>query len=151
MSEIPGDTGTAEDAALTRAARSGDVSALALLLERHRPAIRAVALSLLGPGPDVDDVMQEAALVALRRIVDVRDPEAVGPWLRMVVRNSCCGPPGASSPWRRFRCRLPAAEADAVCHHAAITCTRTHPAGLPLSANPLVNTVGTTGFEPATP
>jgi RNA polymerase sigma-70 factor (ECF subfamily) len=37
----------------------------------------------------VDDVMQEAALVALRRIVDVRDPEAVEPWLRMVVRNSC--------------------------------------------------------------
>jgi RNA polymerase sigma factor (sigma-70 family) len=62
---------------------------LALLLERQRPGMRAVALSLLGPGPDVDDVMQDAALVALRRIVDVRDPEAVGPWLRMIVRNSC--------------------------------------------------------------
>ncbi|MEV4429522.1 sigma-70 family RNA polymerase sigma factor [Streptomyces sp. NPDC049602] len=24
-----------------------------------------------------------------RRIVDVRDPEAVGPWLRRVVRNTC--------------------------------------------------------------
>ncbi|MBG7702879.1 sigma-70 family RNA polymerase sigma factor [Streptomyces sp. MC1] len=83
------DAGTWEDAALTRAAQAGDVSALALLLERHRPRMRAVALSLLGPGPDVDDVMQEAALVALRRIVDVRDPEAVGPWLRMVVRNHC--------------------------------------------------------------
>ncbi|GGJ39700.1 DNA-directed RNA polymerase sigma-70 factor [Streptomyces brasiliensis] len=78
-----------EDAALTRAAQAGDTSALAVLLERHRPGMRAVALSLLGPGPDVDDVMQEAALVALRRIVDVRDPEAVGPWLRMVVRNNC--------------------------------------------------------------
>ncbi|WP_225812055.1 RNA polymerase sigma factor [Streptomyces spinosus] len=83
--------GTWEDAALTRAAQAGDVSALALLLERHRPRMRAVALSLLGPGPDVDDVLQEAALVALRRIVDVRDPEAVGPWLRMVVRNHCRG------------------------------------------------------------
>ncbi|MFD8762045.1 RNA polymerase sigma factor [Streptomyces mirabilis] len=89
MSGIPGDTGPAEDAALTRSAQAGDVSALALLLERHRPGMRAVAVSLLGPGPDVDDVMQEAALVALRRIVDVRDPEAVGPWLRMVVRNGC--------------------------------------------------------------
>jgi hypothetical protein len=29
--------------------------------------------------------------------------------------------------------------------------TRTQPAGLPMSADPLVNTVGTTGFEPATP
>ncbi|GGN91343.1 DNA-directed RNA polymerase sigma-70 factor [Streptomyces albiflavescens] len=89
MSGIPAGTGPVEDAALTLAAQAGDVSALGLLLERHRPGMRAVALSLLGPGPDVDDVMQEAALVALRRIVDVRDPEAVGPWLRMVVRNSC--------------------------------------------------------------
>lgn len=89
MSGIPGDSGPAEDAALTRSAQAGDVSALALLLERHRSGMRAVAVSLLGPGPDVDDVMQEAALVALRRIVDVRDPEAVGPWLRMVVRNGC--------------------------------------------------------------
>ncbi|MGW0856235.1 RNA polymerase sigma factor [Streptomyces sp. NPDC002690] len=89
MSGIPEDMGLAEDVALTRAAQSGDVSALSLLLERHRPGMRAVALSLLGPGPDADDVLQDAALVALRRIVDVRDPESVGPWLRMVVRNAC--------------------------------------------------------------
>ncbi|WLW58140.1 RNA polymerase sigma factor [Streptomyces sp. YU58] len=89
MSGMSGDAGPTQDAALTLAAQAGDVSALALLLERHRAGMRAVALSLLGPGPDVDDVMQDAALVALRRIVAVRDPEAVGPWLRMVVRNSC--------------------------------------------------------------
>lgn len=89
MGGIPATAGPQEDAALTLAAQAGDVSALALLLERHRPGMRAVAVSLLGAGPDVDDVMQEAALVALRRIVDVRDPAAVGPWLRMVVRNSC--------------------------------------------------------------
>ncbi|MFF4902830.1 RNA polymerase sigma factor [Streptomyces sp. NPDC001068] len=89
MTALAGDTGTPEDAALTLAAQAGDVSALARLLERHRPGMRAVALSLLGPGPDVDDVMQETALVALRRIVDVRAPEAVGPWLRMIVRNHC--------------------------------------------------------------
>ncbi|GHJ41673.1 RNA polymerase sigma factor [Streptomyces sp. TS71-3] len=77
-----------EDAALTRAAQSGEVAALGLLLERHRAGMRAVALSILGPGPDADDVMQEAALTALRRIGDVRDPGAVGAWLRMIVRNA---------------------------------------------------------------
>lgn len=51
--------------------------------------MRAVALSLLGFGPDVDDVVQDAVLIALRRIGDVRDPAAVGPWLRMIVRNAC--------------------------------------------------------------
>jgi RNA polymerase sigma-70 factor (ECF subfamily) len=35
--------------------------------------------------------VQEAALIALRRIGDVRDPDSVGPWLRMVVRNACYG------------------------------------------------------------
>ncbi|WP_433347075.1 hypothetical protein ACQP25_29045 [Microtetraspora malaysiensis] len=49
--------GTADDVPLTRAARAGDVTALGLLLEQHRAGMRAVALSILGPGPDVDDVM----------------------------------------------------------------------------------------------
>lgn len=89
MNGTPQEAERVRDAVLTRAAQAGDVSALAALLERHRPGMRAVALSLLGPGPDVDDVLQDAALVALRRIADVRDPEAVGPWLRMVVRNGC--------------------------------------------------------------
>ncbi|WP_329139277.1 sigma-70 family RNA polymerase sigma factor [Streptomyces sp. NBC_01476] len=77
------------DAELTRAAQSGDIGALGLLLERHRAGMRAVALSLLGHGPDAEDAVQDAALVALRRIGGVRDPAAVGPWLRMVVRNAC--------------------------------------------------------------
>ncbi|WP_372346738.1 RNA polymerase sigma factor [Streptomyces sp. KL116D] len=88
MSTVLTEAERAEDAALTRAAQRGEVAALARLLERHRPGMRAVAVSVLGPGPDADDVMQEAALVALRRIGDVRDPAAVGPWLRMVVRNA---------------------------------------------------------------
>ncbi|MFJ4786562.1 RNA polymerase sigma factor [Streptomyces sp. NPDC088794] len=77
-----------EDAALTRAAQAGEIAALGLLLERHRAGMRAVALSILGPGADADDVMQDAALTALRRIGDVRDPGAVGAWLRMIVRNA---------------------------------------------------------------
>ncbi|WP_406464155.1 sigma-70 family RNA polymerase sigma factor [Streptomyces sp. NBC_01622] len=77
-----------EDVLLTRAAQSGEVAALGLLLERHRDGMRAVALSILGPGADADDVMQDAALTALLRIGDVRDPAAVGAWLRMIVRNA---------------------------------------------------------------
>lgn len=77
------------DSELTRRAQSGETGALGLLLARHQAGMRAVALSLLGHGPDVDDALQDAALVALRRIGDVRDPAAVGPWLRMIVRNAC--------------------------------------------------------------
>ena len=77
-----------EDVLLTRAAQSGEVAALGRLLERHRDGVRAVALSILGPGADADDVMQDVALTALLRIGDVRDPAAVGAWLRMIVRNA---------------------------------------------------------------
>lgn len=77
------------DPELVRAARSGDATSLAVLLERHRAGMQAVALSLLGHGPDAEDAVQDAMLVALRRIDDVRDPAAIGPWLRTVVRNNC--------------------------------------------------------------
>ncbi|WP_406274843.1 RNA polymerase sigma factor [Streptomyces sp. NBC_00191] len=88
MSQNAGEAVRLEDAVLTRAAQAGDVAALGLLLERHRAGMRAVAVSILGPGPDVDDVVQDAAVTALRRVGDVRDPAAVGPWLRMIVRNA---------------------------------------------------------------
>jgi RNA polymerase sigma-70 factor (ECF subfamily) len=77
------------DSELTRSAQCGDVAALGLLLARHQADLRAVALSVLGYGPDAEDAVQEAALVALRRIGDVRDPGSVGAWLRMIVRNAC--------------------------------------------------------------
>ncbi|MEV6166974.1 sigma-70 family RNA polymerase sigma factor [Streptomyces sp. NPDC051954] len=89
MSLNAGEVARIEDAVLTRAAQAGDVTALGLLLERHRAGMRAVALSILGPGPDVDDVLQDAAVSALRRVGGVRDPAAVGAWLRMIVRNAC--------------------------------------------------------------
>ncbi|MEU8973423.1 sigma-70 family RNA polymerase sigma factor [Streptomyces monashensis] len=76
------------DAELTRGAQAGDTSALGLLLARHQAPMRAVALSLLGCGPDAEDAVQDAALTALRRIGDVRDPAAVGAWLRAIVRNA---------------------------------------------------------------
>ncbi|GGK27635.1 DNA-directed RNA polymerase sigma-70 factor [Streptomyces camponoticapitis] len=88
MDRHAGEAALLEDAALTRAAQAGEVAALGLLLERHRAGMRAVALSILGPGPDVDDVVQDAAVTALRRVGDVRDPAAVGAWLRMIVRNA---------------------------------------------------------------
>ncbi|MFF0449645.1 RNA polymerase sigma factor [Streptomyces sp. NPDC004609] len=83
---VPFNSPTDED--LTRRAQAGETGALGLLLARHQAPMRAVALSLLGYGPDAEDAVQDAALTALRRIGDVRDPAAVGAWLRAVVRNT---------------------------------------------------------------
>ncbi|MEV6170876.1 sigma-70 family RNA polymerase sigma factor [Streptomyces sp. NPDC051954] len=76
------------DEELTRRAQAGETGALGLLLTRHQAPMRAVALSLLGYGPDAEDAVQDAALTALRRIGDVREPAAVGAWLKAVVRNA---------------------------------------------------------------
>ncbi|MGI5291893.1 RNA polymerase sigma factor [Nonomuraea polychroma] len=89
MNEGTGMSSPPSDTELTLRAQAGEAPALGLLLARHQAGMRAVALNLLGHVPDVDDVLQDAALVALRRIGDVRDPEVVGAWLRMVVRNGC--------------------------------------------------------------
>jgi RNA polymerase sigma factor (sigma-70 family) len=77
------------DQELTARAQTGDSTALGLLLARHQAGMRAVALSMLGFGPDAEDAVQDACLIALRRIGDVRDPSAVGSWLRTIVRNAC--------------------------------------------------------------
>ena len=50
--------------------------------------MRVVALGVLGFSSDADDAVQDACLIALRRIGDVRDPAAIGPWLRTVTRNA---------------------------------------------------------------
>jgi RNA polymerase sigma factor (sigma-70 family) len=77
-----------DDSDLVGAARSGDAAGFALLVRRHHAAMRAVALAVLGWHPDLDDVVQDATLVALRRLDDLRDPAAAGAWLKAITRNT---------------------------------------------------------------
>jgi RNA polymerase sigma factor (sigma-70 family) len=77
------------DADLVRAAQNGDAAALGAVLKEHEAGMRAVALGILGFGPDAEDAVQDAMLTAVRRIGEVRDPLAVGAWLRAIVRNNC--------------------------------------------------------------
>ncbi|MGH2371439.1 MAG: dihydropteroate synthase, partial [Chloroflexota bacterium] len=77
------------DVELVVAAQAGDPGSLAVLLERHRAGMHAVALSILGYGPDAEDALQDAVVVALRRIGELRDAAAAGPWLHAIVRNAC--------------------------------------------------------------
>lgn len=77
------------DKELALLARRSDAGALGVLLSRHRAGMMAVALSVLPRADDAEDAVQEAALIALARIGELRDPAAVGPWLRAIVRNCC--------------------------------------------------------------
>lgn len=77
------------DGELVLAAKAGDGASLGLLLERHRPALYATAIRLLGYQPDAEDAVQETCLIAMRYIGTVRDPDSVGAWLRAVLRRAC--------------------------------------------------------------
>jgi len=77
------------DVELVHATRAGEIGALGALLARHRASMLAAAYSLVGYGPEAEDAVQEASLIALRRIGGMRDPAAAGAWLRSVTRNAC--------------------------------------------------------------
>ena len=75
------------DAELVVLAREGEAGAFGMLVERHRAALYAAALAVLGDRDAAMDAVQEAFMVALTRLNSIRDPAAVGRWLRMIVRN----------------------------------------------------------------
>jgi RNA polymerase sigma-70 factor (ECF subfamily) len=77
------------DAELVRAVQDSDAVSLGILLERYRAPLYAQALRILGHGPEAQDVVQDTFLIAVRGIEQVREPEAVGGWLRTVLRNVC--------------------------------------------------------------
>ena len=81
--------GGPSDAGLVRSALDGDVASFSALLERYRASLYAHALASLGRPEDAADAVQETFLLALTRLGQVRDPEAVGGWLHAVMRSVC--------------------------------------------------------------
>ena len=77
------------DLDLARAAQAGDVAALGLLLERHRAALYAHALKVLGHGTNAQDAVQDTFLIVLRKIDALREPERVEGWLHTILRTVC--------------------------------------------------------------
>jgi len=71
------------------AAQQGDPDGFARLLQHEYVEMRAVAIRILGAGPDAEDACQDAAVTAIARIGDLRDPSKVRPWLHAIVRNNC--------------------------------------------------------------
>ncbi|MFT4164003.1 MAG: RNA polymerase sigma factor [Microlunatus sp.] len=78
-----------DDAPLVRAAQAGDAASFGALFERHRARLHAVAVAMLGYGPDTDDAVQDTIVIALRRIGELRDPAAARAWLIAIEINVC--------------------------------------------------------------
>jgi RNA polymerase sigma factor (sigma-70 family) len=78
--------GAETDAAIVARVRAGDREAYAELVRRHAPTALRTA-SLLGAGPDAEDVVQEAFVKAYARLGTFRDGSPFRPWLLRIVTN----------------------------------------------------------------
>ncbi len=86
-----GDSAQICEGDLVRLARDGDPVAFRLLVERHRPAVRARAAGLGADPGDVDDIMQETLLRAFLGLDRLRDPDRFAAWLAGITANVCRG------------------------------------------------------------
>jgi RNA polymerase sigma factor (sigma-70 family) len=77
----------APDAGLVASTLEGDEDAFAVLVDRHRTRIRAVAHSLLRDWAEAEDVAQDALVVAHATLERLRDPERFGAWLAAIATN----------------------------------------------------------------
>lgn len=71
---------------LVDSARRGDRAAFGRLYEQYVRMVHGVLLARV-PYGEVDDLMQEVFLVALRELGELREPGRFGGWLATIARN----------------------------------------------------------------
>ncbi|HKP88155.1 MAG TPA: sigma-70 family RNA polymerase sigma factor [Blastocatellia bacterium] len=76
----------APEAALVEAVRGGDREAFGRLYDLYAPMVHGILLARV-PYREVDDLVQDVFLAALRRLNTLRDSAAFGGWLAMITRN----------------------------------------------------------------
>lgn len=79
-------TEISDDVTLANAAREGNRAAFGRLYERYSRMVHGILLARI-PRPDVDDLMHDVFLMALKRIHTLRDSAAFGGWLAMIARH----------------------------------------------------------------
>ena len=75
-----------DDAMLVHAAREGDRAAFGHLYEQYGRMVHGVLLAKVPVG-DVDDLVHDVFLKALRRLSTLRESGSFGPWLAAIARN----------------------------------------------------------------
>jgi RNA polymerase sigma-70 factor, ECF subfamily len=75
-----------EDAVLVRAARTGDRAAFGRLYDRYARMVHGVLFARVPVG-EVDDLVQDVFVIALRRLSTLRETRSFGAWLAAIARN----------------------------------------------------------------
>jgi len=77
---------TTDDSPLVSAAQAGDRVAFGRLYEQYARMVHGILMARV-PLSEVDDLVQEVFLVALRRLSTLRDLARFGAWLAAIARN----------------------------------------------------------------
>ena len=75
------------DRELVTVIQGGERRAYAELVKRYERSVRAVTLDVLGNRHDADDAVQDAFVVAYRKLPTLRDGSKYGPWLLRIARR----------------------------------------------------------------
>jgi RNA polymerase sigma-70 factor, ECF subfamily len=78
--------GVSEDAMWVGAARDGDRAAFGRLYDRYARMVHGVLLAKVPIG-EVDDLVQDVFMMALRRLSTLRETGSFGAWLTAIARN----------------------------------------------------------------
>jgi RNA polymerase sigma-70 factor (ECF subfamily) len=73
------------DAALVVAARAAEPWAREALFRRYAPVVGGLALRIMGRDADLDDLVQDSFVAALRGLDRLREPQAFAAWLASIV------------------------------------------------------------------
>ena len=74
------------EAAMVRAVLDGDRDAYGVLYGLYAPMVHGILLTRM-PRSEVEDMVQEIFLQALKKLHTLRNADAFGPWLAMIARN----------------------------------------------------------------
>jgi RNA polymerase sigma-70 factor (ECF subfamily) len=79
-------TDISPDASLVESVRDGNRDAFGQLYNLYAPMVHGILLARV-PRSEVDDLVQDIFLVALKRLNTLREAGSFGPWLAMIARN----------------------------------------------------------------
>lgn len=98
-----------DDAELARAARQGNRAAFGRLYDRYSRMVHGILLARV-PRGEVDDLVQDVFLSALRQVGGLRDDGAFGGWLAMIARNRAHDYHRRAREWTELPEDLPAGD-----------------------------------------
>jgi RNA polymerase sigma-70 factor (ECF subfamily) len=88
------------DRALVEAARRGDREAFAVLVHQVSDSLYAVAVRILRDPELAEDALQNALVLAWRRIPKLRDPDRFEAWIHRILVHACYDESQRARPWK---------------------------------------------------